>query len=742
MATTVYLAPPTILQFFDNSGRPAAGGSVLTQVGGVNYPTYQDSAGSTPLPNPIPLNSRGEISTAAGASAQLFLVAGQAYTFTLFDANGNQLNTANYVASEGASSALKTSLAAPSGSSLVGFLQAGTGAIARTAQDKMRDTISVKDFGAKGDGVTDDTNAIKAALAAVSAIGGGIVEMPFGQYVITSTISVPPYVLLRGQSWLPDPSNGAQVFATSIYVNFGAGMAVGSGNQAITLNHSSGIEGVTFYYPGQAAKTASTPVIYDWTISTPVGGSAIDNVYIRNVTLYNSYAGINASNGGRIRIENVQGDPLFTGLQMHGNFDVCYVDRIHFWNFYTQGAALETWVAANATGYSFGRVDDLQANDLFVWNVKTGFNFYGSDSGALWANIKGLTVDTAGVPINISAANQINITDFQLISSAATGPGIVITGGGNINFGQGQITSAASVGAEIGGASNATITFTGTNFNNQHSAVVNESSSGAVYLNGCTWNTPPFGQNNVFIDGQPLGYPDTNVAYPAITATGTVTGAGANWTFPLTSAGTSTIYFPFHDLNQRESIWTLQFNYNMPVLATTWYFQVLVQTDTGTFIQVAYSPTYPLVLSQGIGSGTPLVRIPIHAGYTQFITRVIIQVVTTAGTVGGQLNITNLALYEQNNQHTTDSQVSMFKNRGLYLDAYGMGQVLFSKGKNRRVVTQSQSGYKPSEVPTAGTWAVGDEVCTFNPAAGGFIGYVCTTAGTPGTWKSYGAISP
>jgi hypothetical protein len=72
-------------------------GSVLTQVSGVNAATYQDSALSTPLPNPIPLNSRGEISSSAGASQQCFLTPNTVYTFTLSDANGNQLWTANYV---------------------------------------------------------------------------------------------------------------------------------------------------------------------------------------------------------------------------------------------------------------------------------------------------------------------------------------------------------------------------------------------------------------------------------------------------------------------------------------------------------------------------------------------------------------------------------------------------------------------------------------------------------------------
>jgi len=100
--TTVVLSAPPILQFFNNLGQPNSGGSILTQVGGSNYATYQDSGGTTPLPNPIPLNSRGEVSNAVGATCQLFLVAGVTYTFTLYDANGNQLNQATYVAGVGA----------------------------------------------------------------------------------------------------------------------------------------------------------------------------------------------------------------------------------------------------------------------------------------------------------------------------------------------------------------------------------------------------------------------------------------------------------------------------------------------------------------------------------------------------------------------------------------------------------------------------------------------------------------
>lgn len=43
--------------------------------------------------------------------------------------------------------------------------------------------------------------------------------------------------------------------------------------------------------------------------------------------------------------------------------------------------------------------------------------------------------------------------------------------------------------------------------------------------------------------------------------------------------------------------------------------------------------------------------------------------------------------------------------------------------------------------PTSGTYARGDIIINQAPSAGGFIGWVCVSAGTPGTWKTWGAIS-
>ena len=61
-----------------------------------------------------------------------------------------------------------------------GFIQAGSGAVQRTVESKLQDVVSVKDFGAVGDGVADDTAAFNLFLSA----GGGFV--PSGTYSITS----------------------------------------------------------------------------------------------------------------------------------------------------------------------------------------------------------------------------------------------------------------------------------------------------------------------------------------------------------------------------------------------------------------------------------------------------------------------------------------------------------------------------------------------------------------------------
>lgn len=65
------------------------------------------------------------------------------------------------------------------------------GAVAtRTIADTFRDTLSVKDFGAVGNGTTDDTAAINAAISYAGTIGGATIFFPKGTYKVSSTITI------------------------------------------------------------------------------------------------------------------------------------------------------------------------------------------------------------------------------------------------------------------------------------------------------------------------------------------------------------------------------------------------------------------------------------------------------------------------------------------------------------------------------------------------------------------------
>lgn len=103
-------------------------------------------------------------------------------------AANSDARVASQKATKAYADAKSTALAASSGSSLVGFIQSGTGAVGRTVQDKLRETISVKDFGAVGDGVTNDAGAFSLAFAAAA---GKVLTIPAGTYRLDSTPTAP-----------------------------------------------------------------------------------------------------------------------------------------------------------------------------------------------------------------------------------------------------------------------------------------------------------------------------------------------------------------------------------------------------------------------------------------------------------------------------------------------------------------------------------------------------------------------
>ena len=91
--------------------------------------------------------------------------------------------------------AIWSTLAASGGSALIGWIQSGLGAVLRTVLNKLREHVSVFDFGAMGDGINDDTAAIQAAIDAHR----GKIFFPVGTYKISSTIIIKNERILIGE---------------------------------------------------------------------------------------------------------------------------------------------------------------------------------------------------------------------------------------------------------------------------------------------------------------------------------------------------------------------------------------------------------------------------------------------------------------------------------------------------------------------------------------------------------------
>jgi hypothetical protein len=88
--------------------------------------------------------------------------------------------------------------AAATSADQVSYTPAGTGAVATNVQAKLRQTVSVKDFGAVGDGVVDDTAAIQAAITFATANDKAVL-LNDGEYKLTSAITITAGVAIFGQ---------------------------------------------------------------------------------------------------------------------------------------------------------------------------------------------------------------------------------------------------------------------------------------------------------------------------------------------------------------------------------------------------------------------------------------------------------------------------------------------------------------------------------------------------------------
>ncbi len=257
-----------------------------------------------------------------------------------------------------------------------------------------------QDFGAAGDGITDDTGAFQDAMGTVAALGGGVIFIPAAAYAFQGTLEVPDGVTLHGD-WLDWTTNAAGAKGTIFKVYAGRGQA--NGTPFIFLNGSTALKGVTLWYPEQSPTNI---VAYPFCI-----GVYGDNV-VQNVILVNPYQGLQIApprSGGKHVISTLIGTPLRKGLDLDMIADIGHLEDVRFnpnvWSAAqlpgapAAGGPHAAWMRANGTGIRLLRIDGETCVDTFLSGYKVGIEANRSTNGPCGATFYSGSISNCGTAL-------------------------------------------------------------------------------------------------------------------------------------------------------------------------------------------------------------------------------------------------------------------------------------------------------------------------------------------------------
>ncbi len=362
------------------------------------------------------------------------------------------------------------------------------------ANARAGDVYSARDYGAKGDGQSDDTAAFQKALDAAGKAGGGTVMAERGNYFFAGHLVVPNAVTLAGM-WQSVPShvglrNGGgpkpTEDGTTFLVTENAGKE--DGPPFIALNANSTLRGVVLYYPLQ--KDDATPDPYPWAVA--MRGQ---NPAVLDVELLNPYNGIDASQNERHLIRNVSGQPLRRGIYVDSIYDIGRIENAHFNPWWSDKPGLYQWQTKNGEAFIFGRSDWQYVLNTFCFGYKMGYKFERTAAGTCNGNFVGIGADDCftSVLVEDSAPFGLLIVNGEFTAFHGPDPTEVVVG--PTNTGAVRLSNCAFWGpcnqvAKIAGTG--TVGFSDCTFvtwdSRNEGRYAIQAESGSVLVRGCEFH--------------------------------------------------------------------------------------------------------------------------------------------------------------------------------------------------------------------------------------------------------------
>lgn len=380
------------------------------------------------------------------------------------------------------------------------FAEGEKGAFVPTKHYPENDLIicvnSVKNYGAKGDGVTDDTGAFQRALTSAS-LTGGTVYVPEGVYYVSDQLRIPDTVTLCGD-WVSPEEVPVGSRGTVIVTDYKS-RTIQPQYGFIMLGSSSGLRNVVIYHKNQSVDkpVRMAPTLWSATQSQPS---------IENVTIVNAYTAVSFGEGKDTNCSlagmvNVYITALSSGVVINNSYDVSRMENVHISPLYwaenviepltdAQKTALYDYTFENCTGVTLYRGDATGLYETYLESCHIGILLAAdpNGNGVTSGSITLTDIKNCDIGVMVEGAHYIGtaLTGFKATADrpceAAIKTGESYTF--NTKVEDGHITGEYASAAVLEGR--AVVSFTDMTFDLDSREYVFVSSTGTISCVACT----------------------------------------------------------------------------------------------------------------------------------------------------------------------------------------------------------------------------------------------------------------